>query len=84
MQQLVETADLRPPEADAILVARAVAGDRMAFAALIERHYEFIHRTACKWLGRRQDAEDIAQEVCIKLASAIASFDWPPPTSPSP
>ena len=58
-----------------MLVARAKGGDRNAFSQLIRRHYDFIHRTACKWLGRRQDADDIAQEVCVKLASAIHSFD---------
>ena len=64
-----------PPETDYTLVARANGGDRSAFAALVERHYDFIFRTAAKWLGRRQDAEDIAQEVCVKLATAIRSFD---------
>jgi RNA polymerase sigma factor (sigma-70 family) len=62
-------------ETDKSLVARAVAGERAAFAQLVERHYDFIYRVACKWLGKRQDAEDIAQEVCAKLASVIKSFD---------
>lgn len=75
MDSLIEPMDLREPEADETLVARARGGDRMAFAELVERHYDFIYRTACKWLGRRQDAEDIAQEVCVKLATAIRSFD---------
>lgn len=57
------------------LVLRAQRGDRAAFAALIEGHYDLIYRTACKWSGRRSDAEDITQEVCIKLASALRSFD---------
>ena len=60
---------------DNILVNRAKAGDRLAFAQLLEDHYDFIFRTACKWSGRKSDAEDIAQEVCIKLATAIQSFD---------
>ncbi len=72
MPQLVE----QPvPETDETLVAQALRGDRLAFAELVGRHYDFIYRTACKWLGRRQDAEDIAQEVCVKLATAIRSFD---------
>jgi RNA polymerase sigma-70 factor (ECF subfamily) len=75
MPQLVDPADLRSPETDESLVARAIGGDRGAFAELVERHYDFVHRTAAKWLGRRQDAEDIAQEVCVKLATAIRSFD---------
>jgi len=57
------------------LVSRAKAGDRLAFGQLVEDHYDFIFRTACKWTGKRSDAEDIAQEVCIKLATAIQSFD---------
>jgi RNA polymerase sigma-70 factor (ECF subfamily) len=62
-------------ETDETLVAKARGGDRRAFGQLIERHYDFIFRTACKWLGKRQDAEDIAQEVCVKLANVIGSFD---------
>ena len=57
------------------LVERAKAGDRVAFGQLVEKHYDFIFRTACKWTGKKSDAEDIAQEVCIKLATAIQSFD---------
>ncbi len=75
MTQLADPAALLEPEPDSTLVQRANGGDREAFAALVERHYDFIHRTACKWLGRRQDAEDVAQEVCVKLATAIRSFD---------
>ena len=60
---------------DYALVDRAKAGDRLAFGQLVEKHYDFIYRTACKWTGKKSDAEDIAQEVCIKLATAIQSFD---------
>jgi RNA polymerase sigma-70 factor (ECF subfamily) len=77
---------LTPPTADLplqpartggenVLVNRAKAGDRLAFAQLLDAHYDFIFRTACKWTGKKSDAEDIAQEVCIKLATAIQSFD---------
>jgi len=57
------------------VIARAQAGDRMAFGRLIEEHYELIFRTAYKWSGTRSDAEDIAQEVCVKLAASLGSFD---------
>lgn len=65
----------RDTPADDDLVRRAKGGDRLAFGQLIERHYDFIFRTACKWSGKRSDAEDIAQDVCIKLATVIESFD---------
>lgn len=61
-------------EPDEVLVAHAKAGDRDAFATLVERHYAFIHRVAWKWCGRRCDAEDIAQEVCARLGRAIRGF----------
>lgn len=57
------------------LVRRAAHGDGEAFAAVIEAHYELIYRTAWKWCGNRADAEDIAQDVCIKLGGAIGGFD---------
>lgn len=57
------------------LVTRARNGDAQAFGDLLADHYDLIHRTAYKWCGNRADAEDIAQEVCVKLGSAIAGFD---------
>ena len=64
-----------PPIADETLIARALGGDRRAFGQLVERHYDFIFRTACKWCGKVSDAEDVAQDVCVKLASILKSFD---------
>jgi RNA polymerase sigma-70 factor (ECF subfamily) len=62
------------PMEDDDLVSRAGAGDRAAFAALVERHYDFVHRVAWRCCGRKADAEDIAQEVCARLGKAIRSF----------
>ncbi|MDI6026850.1 RNA polymerase sigma factor [Corticibacterium sp. UT-5YL-CI-8] len=59
---------------DADLIGRARNGDRMAFGALVERHYGFIHRVAFRWCGRKADAEDIAQEVCVRLGKAIRDY----------
>ncbi len=57
------------------LVVRARNGDPDAFAELIEDQYDAIYRTAWRWCGNRHDAEDIAQEVCVKVGGAIARFD---------
>ena len=56
------------------LAKRAAAGDRASFAALVERHYDMLHRLAWRWSGSRESAEDIAQDVVVKLATAIRSF----------
>lgn len=59
---------------DADLIGRARGGDGKAFGQLVERHYDFVYRVAYRWLGIRQDAEDAAQEVCIRLAKAIRNY----------
>lgn len=61
------------PDDDALL-ALAREGDRDAFARIIERYYDFIHRVAWRWCGRAGEAEDIAQTVCMRLAGAIRGF----------
>jgi RNA polymerase sigma-70 factor (ECF subfamily) len=59
---------------DETLAARAQAGDRDAFAELVAAHYDFIFRVACNGGGGRADAEDIAQDVCVRLGKAIRSY----------
>lgn len=59
---------------DTELVGRARDGDRAAFGELVERHYDFVHGVAWRWCGNRTDAEDVAQDVCVRLAKAIAGF----------
>jgi RNA polymerase sigma-70 factor (ECF subfamily) len=56
------------------LIRKASSGDAQAFGQLVEMNYGFIHSTAWKWTRNRVDAEDIAQDVCIRLASAIRKF----------
>ncbi len=59
---------------DADLIGRAKGGDRGAFGKLLERHYDFVYRAAYRWCGRKADAEDIAQEVCVRLGKAIRDY----------
>ena len=61
-------------QSDQWLIDRAVAGEARAFARLLERHYDFIFRVAYKWCGTRADAEDVTQDVCVKLGQAIHGF----------
>lgn len=56
------------------LIRRACQGDRTAFGRLVEMHYDFIHAVAWKWTRNQSDAEDIAQDVCVRLGTAIRSF----------
>jgi RNA polymerase sigma-70 factor (ECF subfamily) len=59
---------------DSELIGRAKDGDRSAFGRLLERHYDFIYRVAWRWCGRKADAEDIAQDVCVRIGRAIRDY----------
>ena len=59
---------------DEILARRAAAGDRNAFSELLERHYGLIYRVAVRMLGNGAEAEDLAQDVCLGLATRLASY----------
>lgn len=58
-----------------LLVAKARTGDRAAFERLVVAQYDRIFRIAYRWAGNREDAEDVAQDVCIKLPGILTSFD---------
>jgi RNA polymerase sigma-70 factor (ECF subfamily) len=53
---------------------RAAGGCPAALAALIEAHYESVYRLAWRLIGTREEAQDVAQDVCVKLAGAVRSF----------
>jgi RNA polymerase sigma-70 factor, ECF subfamily len=52
------------PGTDPLLLGLA-AGDEQAFAALYDRFAARLYRVALRLLGRREDAEDVVQEVFL-------------------
>ena len=60
--------------ADLDLVSRAASGDSTAFQALVERHRSMVYRVAYQFAGNHHDAEDIAQEVFIKVYRSLDRF----------
>lgn len=60
---------------DVLLVRRAADGDAAAFSRLLENHYDRLFRLAWRLLGNRADAEDLVQDVCVRLAGVLHQFD---------
>jgi RNA polymerase sigma-70 factor (ECF subfamily) len=56
------------------LVAPAAAGDRDAFEQLVEKYQDMVFSHALRMCGNRADAEDISQEVFIRLYRSLSTF----------
>lgn len=65
-----------PPEQkdESALVARIIEGDDSAFEELSARYLKVIYNFALRMTGNPQNAEDITQEVLIKVWRSIKSF----------
>jgi RNA polymerase sigma-70 factor (ECF subfamily) len=59
---------------DSELVTRARDGDPVAFEHLVERNYMLVYTVSYKWCGTKEDAEDVTQEVFMKLSKNIFYF----------
>ena len=59
---------------DADLIARAAGGDTAAFQVLVERHRAMVYRVAYQFAGHHYDAEDIKQDVFIKVYRSLPRF----------
>ena len=60
---------------DKDLAIAAAQGDGQAFATLAERHYDSIFRIAFRFSGRREEAEDLTQDIFAVLPAGLAKFD---------
>jgi RNA polymerase sigma-70 factor (ECF subfamily) len=56
-------------------MVRLSDGDRSAFPVLVDDLWPVILAFARRGVGHQQDAEDIAQEVFVRICSRIADFD---------
>jgi RNA polymerase sigma-70 factor, ECF subfamily len=74
------TADpgLADPSESALRSAVA-AGDQAAAQVMVERYYPIVIRTVRSHLPRRDDEEDVAQEVFMKIFSRLHQYRGPQP-----
>jgi RNA polymerase sigma-70 factor (ECF subfamily) len=57
------------------LLSRALAGDTAAFGALVRDQQRSVYSLALRMLADRQKAEDLAQEVFLRLYRNLSSVD---------
>lgn len=77
MRDKQETAkELLTREEEVILAKKIEAGDEDAINIMLEANLGLVHYVARKYVGRGLDYDDIFQEGCIGLLTAIKRFDW--------
>ena len=59
----------------ASLVRRCVAGDAVAWEEIVERYNRRIFNICYRFTGSQDDAQDLAQEVFIKIYRTLKSYD---------
>jgi RNA polymerase sigma-70 factor (ECF subfamily) len=63
------------PDADAELMLRFQRGDEQAFVELVRRYQNRIVSLAYRYLGSAADAEDVAQEVFLRVYRAKETYE---------
>ena len=59
----------------AMLVRRCLAGDAVAWEELVQRHHRRIYNLCYRFAGSADDAQDLTQEVFIKMYRTLKSYD---------
>ncbi len=59
----------------AYMVRRCMAGDSGAWAELVRAHHRRVYGLCYRFTGNAADAEDLTQDVFLKLYTNLASFD---------
>lgn len=59
----------------ALMVQRAVAGDRAAVNALVQALQGDVYGLALRMLANREEAEDAAQEILVRVVTRLSRFD---------
>src|SRR5688572_11949941 len=76
MSPLNPLADTVDGDADDLaLVRRIQSGDRDALEALVVRHQDWVYNVVLRMVYHPHDAEDVTQEVLIKLLTKLSTFE---------
>jgi len=64
-----------PVDEDIRLIRQILAGDQAAFRLLVERHQDFVFSMAFRVLRSREEAEEVAQDVFVKIYRTLHTFE---------
>jgi len=70
------------PDEDSSLIARCQEGDPLAFEELVRKYQQSITNLVYHYIGYKDDVEDIAQKVFVKIYFSLPKFDIKRPFFP--
>jgi RNA polymerase sigma-70 factor (ECF subfamily) len=63
------------PDAVEILIQRCLNGDQSAWNLIVGQYWRKVFNVAYKFVGKHDEAEDLVQEIFIKIFKSLATFD---------
>jgi RNA polymerase sigma-70 factor (ECF subfamily) len=63
-----------PPPIDA-LIERCLKGDQAAWEQIVRQHWRKVFNVAYKFVGSHDQAEDLAQDIFLKIFRSLDTFD---------
>jgi RNA polymerase sigma-70 factor (ECF subfamily) len=57
------------------LIARCLDGDQAAWDQIVRQHWRKVFNLAYKFVGRHDEAEDLTQDIFLKIFKALHTFD---------
>lgn len=57
------------------LIERCLEGDQVAWEAIVRQHRRKVFNVAYKFVGKHDEAEDLTQEIFLKLFKSLDTFD---------
>jgi RNA polymerase sigma-70 factor (ECF subfamily) len=64
-----------PPDAIETLIQRCLQGDQQAWEAIVRQHWRKVFNVAYKFVGRHDEAEDLTQDIFLKIFKSLDTFD---------
>ncbi|MBI3578405.1 MAG: sigma-70 family RNA polymerase sigma factor [Ignavibacteriales bacterium] len=64
------------PSSDQEIIQQVLAGEKRAYAELVNRHKDKAMTLAMRMLKNRQDAEEALQDAFVRAFNALPRFEW--------
>src|ERR1700716_3299809 len=63
------------PDVIESLIQRCLHGDQLAWEQIVRQYWRKVLNVAYKFVGKHDEAEDLTQDIFLKIFKAIGTFD---------